>query len=331
MNDEELRKLLGEAYPAPKKNISSGVMREIALERRRAKIRAAAVRYSSLAACLIIVTIAGLRIAGVLPDTVGEDDPMLYSAELEVAAAGNPSAEDAEEKSPTPRSSIFIQNDASASMKMFFAPAAADEPVDRCADDADEEEVSSDELFGAALASAPLGACYTPGKGDGYHDSAEYIPPTDCEHSSVWKNTYHDIPRAFVSLVGMREYKAWAGRKAAADGECAVNLASFYEHFSSECPAFREKFLKLVSGDAKYWCDVPDVSLFEEERYDEIEEYYVSGGDPAKCEENEREYEEKLALVREATVAGYTRFLSEKGYSSMSDWDCSELEEYIGK
>lgn len=333
MTDEELKNLLGEAYPAPKKNIADGVMREIAKERRRAKIRAAAVRYSSLAACLVIVTIAGLRIAGVLPDPVGDDDAVLYSANFEAADAGasDTSADNAEAKSAVPRSSIFIRNDASEGMRMFFAPAAADAPVDEAADDATEEDAAEDKKYSAALDSAILGAFYVPERNEKPAEIAKYTPPTDCEHSSAWKNTYHDIPRAFVSLVGVRDYERWAAEKAAADGECAVNIASFYEHFSAECPAFREKFLKLVSGDAKYWCDVPDASLFEEEKYDEIEEYYISGGDSAKCEENEREYREKLALVKEATEAGYSRFLSEKGYSSMSDWNVSELEEYIGK
>ena len=84
-----------------------------------------------------------------------------------------------------------------------------------------------------------------------------------CAHSSVFRNSYHDIPKNLVALAGKEELSDWAFSLADED-KCAVNIVSFYRYFSEKDETFAAKFRDFALGDGAYYCDIPDVSLFEE-------------------------------------------------------------------
>ncbi len=93
--DDEYARLLAEAYPGPKRDIRSAVMAQIAAEdskilkskkkgRWSAEVRNRFVRYGSMAACLVLLTVLGFRVLPMMGDIVA---PETADMEMELRAA----------------------------------------------------------------------------------------------------------------------------------------------------------------------------------------------------------------------------------------------------
>ncbi len=150
--------------------------------------------------------------------------------------------------------------------------------------------------------------------------------PTDCRHSAVFKNSYHDIPKALVNIVGKTTFNLWANSVVCETGDvCSVNIAEFYAHFSEVDSEFPGKFAAACSGDVTYYCDLPDLTLFEKGKIDEIKAYYENGGDYASAVKRYFEYEYKNEIIGKVSVSGYTRWLAENGKRYLRDWTVEEI------
>ncbi len=155
--------------------------------------------------------------------------------------------------------------------------------------------------------------------------------PTDCPHSKVFKNSYHDIPKVFVNIVGQTTFNLWANSVVCETGdECSVNIAEFYAHFSEIDSDFAGKFAAVYSGDVTYYCDLPELSLFEEGKIDEIKAYYENGGDYASAVSRYFEYEYKSAIIGRVGVSNYTAWLAENGKTFLCDWTVDEIADAFG-
>ncbi len=155
--------------------------------------------------------------------------------------------------------------------------------------------------------------------------------PTDCPHSSAFMNSYHDIPKVFVNIVGRTTYNIWAKSVVEETGdECSVNIAEFYAHFSEVDSEFAEKFASAYNGDVSYYCDLPSLSLFEEGKYGEIEEYYLSGRDYGSAVSRYFEYEYKNGIIGRIGVSNYTAWLAKTGRTYLRDWTIEEIASAFG-
>lgn len=362
-SDEEMRtyaSLLKDAYPEPRGNIKDSVMAQIRRNsyaeikiNKKLKTRRLIVRYGSLAACLAVITLAGINILPRLADSTSSDsasvavvsDDAALTEEAYAAVTADTAAEAAAETT-----AATTQEDADSadkgrailknySLSMFVpvhgsaviedeeetaVPQTDDIPEDdkTVSNDGTEELLAgayADEdgvYYGAVIESSLMASSF----GGNY----VYVPTKNCAHSSVFRNSYHDIPKKLISIVGEDEFNAWAF-SLTEDGDCAVNMVSFYRYFTEADDTFAEEFRNFAEGDGAYYCDIPDVSLFEEGKWDEIEAYYNNGGNPEESIDDYFEYRFKTALITEIGVSSYTKWLAENGMNNISDWAISDL------
>ena len=173
----------------------------------------------------------------------------------------------------------------------------------------DDELRSRRETFIPALAGAELDT-----KMDGSADAGVSYPLTDCSHSAVFGNSYHDIPKKLISEVGNSAFDEWI---ASADDPEELNIVSFVEHFGIT----KEKFESLYnSNDFWYYKDY-DIDLIFSDNGAGYFYYCISGGSYAKMVYRNFEYELKLKLVSEVGVENYSKWAALNKYSSLISWD----------
>lgn len=350
LNTEELKAyldLLKLAYPEPHTDIKKAVMEAIASEsgsgtkgrkllpasselccalvsdEDRSNVKSGGkknkifIKYGALAASVVFVLLAGIK---VIPAYLNRTDITAHSAYTEVSDGGQllkNSSNSIVFESDEEKTVEYGANAAITEENETYGDAA--EPEEELADDSgsDEntlmftykDEAASDKLYVMESVSAVGGTYYS-----------GYEPLTDCQHSSVFRNSYHDIPAVLRHIVGDEAFNEWAYETESESGGCGVNIRSFYEHFAETDPDFAEEFLTLASLDVMYYCDLPELSLFKEERYDEIDEYYENGGDMESAVKNYFEYKYKTALISSVGVNAYTGWLSKNSLTYMSDW-----------
>lgn len=326
------------------------------------------VRYGSLAACLAIVTLVGVNIlpqitkkSASMNETVSAYS--LESGSAEIAYDETPAEEERSVQSNAVRNDIVKNSHMSLSLfPSVYGSAVIEEESDTAlpesSDDIPEngecdiecKSTPTNDVYEAADEGILAGALYSSGTsgaedssasaGDGYSmmDSAElgsahmnyiYSPVKSCAHSSVFRNSYHDIPKNLVALAGKEEFSDWAFSLTDED-KCAVNMASFYRYFSEKDETFAAKFRDFALGDGAYYCDIPDISLFEDGRWDEITAYYENGGDKTGSEQDYFEYKYKTALISEVGVSSYTSWLSKSGMKYVSDWSIADIAAAFG-
>ncbi len=351
--NERLATLLKEAYPGPKTDIRSSVMAQIQAESSVKKIskiqrrRRLLVRYGSLVACMAIITLVGVK---TLPKYIVNEDTseaQVYDTETEAFFA------DGDESSVERSGSAVVKN---YKTSLFASPVYGSalleddelDAYDDCdGDDIPEECLVSDDcatyvptFFSeraaitesaedceAAIEESPAEEAATEsGTGAIFY---RYIPVKNCEHSSVFRNSYHDIPKNLVSAVGNEEFNSWAF-ETVEEGRGEVNMVTFYRHFSQTDEDFAVNFRSFAEGDGAYYCDIPAVELFENGEWDKIAEYYENGGEYDKMVENYFEYKFKTALISEIGSSKYTRYLLKNGIKSVSDWAISDIVRDFG-
>lgn len=355
---ESYHELLKSAYPSPKRSIKDSVMAEIRSEskvldvadsrkkKNKNKRMRLLVKYGSLAACLAVVTLVGAKLIPnyslMTADTVGNEAVRMIEGAFETCAVA--ADEDAV------KNNVLVKNYA---MTLFATPAYGSAVIEDevCEKYSDEAEAADDEIeYGVAADSAaptaeeavveevveeeienersaiylmntvPMNSSYT------YYI---YTPVTGCEHSNVFRNSYHDIPKNLIALVGKEDFNRWAFETTESSRR-EVNMVEFYRHFSKDNRKFVSAFRAFAEGDGAYYCDIPDVDLFENGEWDKITEYYNNGGEYDKCVGNFFEYRYKNALVAEITVSEYTKWLNKNGMLYLSDWSISDIAHDFG-
>ena len=362
--------LLREAYPSPRTSIKDSVMAQIRAEKNGKVLDAAGsaknktkhgmtkrllIRYGSLAACLAIVTLVGVNI---LPQITKKsasmnDTASVYSLENEAversAVQGDAARNDIVKNShmslsliPQVYGSAVIDDE-----NETILPESSDDIPENGECETECKSAQANDIFEAADEDILTGSLYSSNLEESavsadtvysMMDSAElysahvnyiYSPVKNCVHSSVFRNSYHDIPKNLVALAGKEEFSDWTFSLTDED-KCDVNMVSFYKHFSEIDDSFAAKFRDFALGDGAYYCDIPDITLFEEGRWDEITAYYENGGDKAGSVEDYFEYKYKTALISEVGVSSYTSWLSKNGMKYVSDWSISDIAAAFG-
>ncbi|MGN1408769.1 MAG: hypothetical protein ACI4XJ_01200 [Eubacteriales bacterium] len=359
---KEYLELIKAAYPSPKSSIKDSVMAQIrnsggeiieqmpsdelccaivgAKPKKHRRINGRLLRYGGLAACLVIVSLVGIR---VLPSYMGKSESIQPTADDEPASYNglyDNNSDIMKKSAPFMLSSVAddgaISEDNSADESDFGEysdvpeddSCAADAMPDECKIEADSDGSYSDKE-GAVSDNKIMFSMSGSSLYDTVYGLYKYTPENDCAHSSAFRNSYHDIPKAMINLVGEDEFNEWA-HEVSAEDKCGVNIASFYEHFSGTDSDFSDEFVSLLLGDTAYYCDYPDAELFTEGRFDEIEEYYLNGGESEKAVCNYFEYKFKTALISKAGVTNYTSWLENCGINYMSDWSISDISGAFG-
>ncbi len=353
LSDEEMRSyasLIAEAYPSPKRSIKDSVMAEIRgtkntatdiIISKKTKRRKLFVRYGSLAACLAIVVLVGIGVLPRLTDriAVSTDSAVgsaaeAYAAETEqyedekIAETSATVTESADDSAGNGKGSAILKNYSLSLFTPVHGSAVIED--EETADVPQGDDIPEEDEEGALLYDTSENADMA---GYGLSVGASlmtesytryvYIPTVSCVHSSVFRNSYHDIPKKLINAVGEDEFNAWAF-SLTEDGKCTVNIVSFYRYFANEIDTFAEEFAEFAAGDGAYYCDIPDISLFEDGKWDEIEEYYIGGGSYDESVGDYFEYRFKTALITEIGVSSYTGWLANNGMKNVSDWSISD-------
>lgn len=300
----------------------------------REKIGRILLRYGSLAACLAIVALAGFKLLPSYMNRAGSasSDNAVYMDSLDIqnkAAVKQsipmPFAASAEEGAIAEENEV---DDADASLYSSYSDIPEGDGADTAKAYAESIVEEEKTVSNGNIMFSMSGALYDCADGAPY-GLYKYTPVSDCAHSSAFRNSYHDIPRAMINLVGEDEFNNWAYETSLED-RCGVNIASFYEYFSGLDSGFSAEFTALLLGDTAYYCDYPAPELFTEGRFDEIEEYYSGGGELEKAIGNYFEYKFKTALISKAGVSIYTGWLDKCGIKYMSDWSIADITGAFG-
>lgn len=327
------------------------------------------VRYGSLAACLAIVTLVGVNILPQIMKKSASTNDIASAYSLETEAVSDAADEGAAAEERSTVQSNAVRNDIVKNSHMSLSlippvygsaviddenntiPDASGESSDDIPEhgeygmecksvltndinNAADEDILESSLYSSSGTDSAVSA------DDGYavmdsamlesaHMNYIFSPVKNCAHSSVFRNSYHDIPKNLVAVAGKEEFSDWTFSLADED-RCDVNMVSFYRYFSEKDETFAAKFRDFAMGDGAYYCDIPDVALFEEGKWDEITAYYENGGDKEGSEQDYLEYKYKTALISEVGVSSYTKWLSKNGMKYVSDWSMSDIAAAFG-
>lgn len=243
---------------------------------KHSKAKRLLVRYGSLAACLAIVTLVGVN---VLPQITKKsasmnDTASAYSLEAEadvlISDENRPEEERSAAQSNAARNDIVKNSHMSLSLippvyagavieeeNETALPESSDDIPERAEPEAElksaptndfSEEACGGILMGSAAAEEgdagddrAMNSRMTSVELSSTHFNYIYIPVKSCAHSSVFRNSYHDIPKNLVALAGKEEFSDWAFSLADED-KCDVNIVSFYRYFSEKDDSFAAKF-----------------------------------------------------------------------------------------
>ncbi len=315
-----MKEALDSAWPPPKTSIRDGVMAQIRRERtaeKRRRLRSRMVKYGSLAACLVLITVAGIR---ALPSLTGNSADM--AAEAYIAAD---SAQPAE---TMPETNAAERENGDAPKTMCYSA----QTVTTSEDDGTAEEVMEDAVMEEAPAEAPaetapetlaeteselppsgpmlMFAAPPPSKEDAeeecaveceaeeaYTDSADLsaAAQTVCAHSGVFSDSYHTIPEVIIACTGEDVYLAWLD---GAEG-CDRNIADYMGYMEANSNVLLSDIEMIYDATDLWYRYDWNFDLFESEDSAAIEEYYQNGGDFAGMVKRETEYRFKLALLDE--------------------------------
>lgn len=298
-----LKEALDAAWPPPQKSLRDGVMVQIRRERAAAKRRAflnRAVKYGSLAACLLLVTAAGFRILPGLASKSADMAADAYNMASAPAEAEVMEYADADGNGEIPKKTMLFstqstvlgtedvtedvveaeeampetQPETAAPMLMFAAGSktgeAEEAAVTECEAEAAEETALAD-------------------------DAPEIL----CDHSGVFADSYHTIPDVIIACTGEDVYLAWLD----GTGGCERNIAD-YLNYMEENSSVLLSDIEMIYDATDLWYRYDwNFSLFGTGDSDAIEEYYRNGGDFAGMVKRDSEYRFKLALLDETGAA----------------------------
>ena len=313
-----LREALDTAWPPPKHSIRDGVMAQVKRERTAAKRRrllSRTVKYGSLAACLVLVTLAGFRILPSLTSKSAEmaDAGYFYAAGTDGAAAQGYSDEDngAEyDEEPTeailyttttstyaaeePAASVteeapaetVPETEAAPSNKMMFAAAPAETSPETAAPEMESPEMEAE--YEADIVECEAEEVFS--------DTLTAVSDTaSCPHSGVFADSYHTIPEIVIACTGEDVYLAWL------DGTegCDRSIAGYMDYMEENTHVLLSDIEMIYDATDLWYRFDWNFDLLESDDIAAIEDYYQSGGNFAEMVKRDTEYRFKLALLDE--------------------------------
>ena len=358
---ERLRKLLAEAYPQPKGNLSAAVLAAIRAEgtaggskvlpaadsrkRGRAAILGRVAKWGSLAACVALAAAIGFYVlprydaknltaantAKWAADTAADSSEMAYAGANDADEAETPADQAAEER--------------------IVAEAAPEYEEAAIA----EEPAAADYGLGGMLTMVPGSAA--PGMADGLNGLVG-LPENAFDEAAVPAPAYPGDKRGESAIGGIwvaaasapyvpRTDCAHAGAllnayhdipevliaavgadafnewaaEAQEEDPCGVNILSFAVAFSLTAEDI------YAVGDTWYYLDLPDIPLTEENA-EAVAAYYANGGDPGKMLPRLFSYRYRTALIREVTLSRWLAWRA--GDTAMRTWTVGELAQQFG-
>ena len=325
-----LKEALDTAWPPPKNSIRDGVMAQVKRERAAAKRRTLlnrAVKYGSFAACLLLVTVAGIRI---LPSLTSKSADMAsadgYAYTMATAAPAETFPESAMQNTSDAAEDADSADTAPAILFSTMSPTAA-EPAEEPAAPVPEEALPETEaeyieeaapeteaapsgklMFAAAPAEtspetaapemeaeyeAEIVECEAE---EVYSDTLTAVSDTAaCPHSGVFADSYHVIPEVVIACTDEDVYLAWL------DGTegCERNIADYLNYMEDNSFVLLSDIERIYDATDLWYRYDWDFDLLESGDSDAIEDYYQSGGNFAEMVKRDTEYRFKLALLDE--------------------------------
>ncbi|MBQ7929589.1 MAG: hypothetical protein IJ334_01015 [Clostridia bacterium] len=317
-----LREALDTAWPPPKHSIRDGVMAQVKRERTAAKRRrllSRTVKYGSLAACLVLVTLAGFRILPSLTSKSAEmaDAGYVYTtgtaAPAEIfpeSALQNTSgaADDADSAETVPATILFStmstaeepaapvteeapaetvpETEAAPSNKMMFAAAPAETAPETAAPEMESPEMEAEY-------EADIMKCEAE---EVFSDTLTAVSDTAaCPHSGVFADSYHTIPEIVIACTGEDVYLAWL------DGTegCDRSIAGYMDYMEENTHVLLSDIEMIYDATDLWYRFDWNFDLLESDDIAAIEDYYQSGGNFAEMVKRDTEYRFKLALLDE--------------------------------
>lgn len=306
-----LREALDTAWPPPKHSLRDGVMAQIRRERTAAKRRrllSRTAKYGSLAACLVLTALAGIRVLPSLTSKSAEmaDAGYFYAAGTDGAAAQEYTDEDnSEEYADEPTEAILFTTTSTY---------AAEEPAAPVTEEALPETVPETEaapanklMFAAAPAeTAPETAApemeaeyeaeIVECEAEEVFDTAAAVSDTaTCPHSGVFADSYHTIPEIVIACTGEDVYLAWL------DGTegCERSIAGYMDYMEENTHVLLSDIEMIYDATDLWYRFDWNFDLLESDDITAIEEYYRNGGNFAEMVKRDTEYRFKLALLDE--------------------------------
>lgn len=298
-----LKEALDAAWPPPKTSLRDGVMSQIRRERAAAKRRALlnrAVKYGSLAACLLLVTAAGFRI---LPGLASKSAEMAADAYNMAAAPAEEAVmeyADADENGEITKKNMLFSTQSTAAETE--AAAEAEEAVPETEQEALPETAAPMLMFAAGPKTEKTEeAAVTECEAETAEETALADDATEilCDHSGVFADSYHDIPEVIIACTGEDVYLAWL------DGTegCDRNIADYLRYMEANSSVLLSDIEMIYDATDLWYRYDWNFSLFGTGDSEAIEEYYKNGGDFAGMVKRDSEYRFKLALLDETGAA----------------------------
>ncbi len=315
MNDNDLRnvsgddyrRLMAEAYPAPKTDIRAAVMAQITAEaaqpRKKAKILTPAfrnrfVKYGSIAACFVLLVTLGFRVVPMMTkDAAMESKNTTATADMVYTAEAAPEAPQEVQPGKTSSETQAAGGTENGGPVLYKAMLTADGGTDA---EAPADTITEEPVAAAAYSAALEDTAAI----ENYSD----VIAEEAEEEIVEEAVAEEAPAAPADEVPML-------MMAPPPSNAVVEEAPAEEVVVEECEACIEE---AVVEEAAAEIAAP--------------EYYRYGNAPDEAEAVRRtfEYELKLDLSSEAGEPAYTDWMEEHGYADVSHWSIAEFAADFG-
>ncbi len=316
LTEEEMRlykEALETAFPHPSHHLAPDVMAAVRKEEARKKNqRRLILRWGSLAACVALVALVGIKTLPSLlsPDKIAydaaengsyaatyksTDDALLYSAMLdsdEDARIAYGGSEEVPEMAV--ETEIVVENDNGANAK-------------RDATDTASGVITEDGLISVSTTATDVA-------------EPECEEVFRCAHENAAQNSYHNIPEALIREVGREPYDKWA-EQASKDDPCGANIYAFIQHF--QFPAITFTML-MQTTDLAYFYDYPQDLLYGEDA-EAVAAYYEKGGNAEGMLADGFEYELKKNLALSIGEKAYKEWLESFPLGTVRSWSMARF------
>lgn len=151
--------------------------------------------------------------------------------------------------------------------------------------------------------------------------------PENCEHSGVFINSYHDIPKTVLDLaldyVSSEQIMEWYD---SVSGTCGMNISAFLK--MAGIP--KEDFVELYENSDLWYHHDYNAELLYGGDDAAIADYYKNGGSREVYEARYAEYKHKLELYKEVGGTAYSDWADAHGYTCMKSWTLDDFYEEFG-
>lgn len=301
-----LRDALDAAYPPPKHSLRDGVMAQVKRERallKRRRLRSRFVKIGSLAACLALVTMVGVRVLPAL--TSKSADMAAYDTAAQEAEVYTYTTSAGDDGIVYTSSDTEAKRSAGVMLSTFSAPAPeaeeAEETAEECVTEAAEEYADAapaetvPETMPETMAVPEYEAEVIETECETEAPMLMMAASPKCDHSSVFADSYHTIPEQLIAVTGDDVYLAWISET---DG-CGRSIADYLNYMEENTPLLLSDIEMLYDATDLWYQYDWNFTLLNAGDSDAIEAYYRNGGDFAGMVKRATEYNFKLALLDE--------------------------------